>query len=283
MPRSGTTVIFEAFATHPELGWLSNYSNRFPRFPQIAAIHRLFLGARGRKNQDDRLPLLRRLLPEPSESYTVWEGFFGPSFSYSFLANQTPTPAQTRNCQTYMRRLLAAEGKSRLCVKFTGPPRKRFLEQVFPSALFVNVIRDPKAVVASLLSVEFWKARGLDKPFWDGGLTSQELAIWEQSGRSAAALAALLWCAVCRATERETATSARPVLSVRYEHYMKDPIEEIKHILSFSDLEYVPHIEEHIRTQSYRDMNFKFTQRLSAKDVDLVDRITEPYRKVFGY
>src|SRR5262245_11920815 len=221
MPRSGTTVIFEAFSTHPELGWLSNYSNRFPRFPQIVAIHRLFGGARSWKNQADAVPVFKRFLPEPSETYTVWERFFGPSFSNSFLDNSVPTPSQANHCRAYMRKLLLAEGKSRLCVKFTGPPRKRFLEQVFPNAVFVNVIRDPRAVVASLLSVGFWKARGLARPFWEGGLTSEELEIWEQSGHSPVALAALLWCAVCRATERETAASDNRVLAVRYEDFMK--------------------------------------------------------------
>ena len=168
MPRSGTTVTFEVFAAHRELGWLSNYSRRLPQFPYVTVVHRLFGDRRGRKSQDQTISLVRRLLPEPMEDYAIWNSFFGESFSRSFLEGHTAQPDQIRACRAYMGKILLAECKSRLCVKFTGPPRKRFLEHVFPDAYFINVVRDPRAVVASLLTVYFWKQRGLTQPVLGG-------------------------------------------------------------------------------------------------------------------
>ena len=39
--RSGTTIVFRMLASHPELGWFSNYEERFPRVPQFALASRL--------------------------------------------------------------------------------------------------------------------------------------------------------------------------------------------------------------------------------------------------
>jgi len=283
MPRSGTTVIFEAFATHPELGWLSNYSNRLPQVPEVAAIHRLFKGLHGRKNQGAPLSLLERVLPEPAETYVVWERFFGKAWGRSFLLGRAPTGEQVRRCRGYMRRLLAAEGKKRLCVKFTGPPRKCFLEQVFPDAFFVNVIRHPTAVVASLLSVGFWRDRGLREPFWEGGLSAEDLEVWRQSDGSPAALAALQWCAVLRATESEAKITQCPITSVQYERFITSPSEETKRLVAFAGLDWAPEVERYLASQEYENLNNRATRRLSTKDIDLVERITQPYRTSLGY
>ena len=33
IPRSGTTIIYEAFARHKSLGWLTNLAQNFPHSP----------------------------------------------------------------------------------------------------------------------------------------------------------------------------------------------------------------------------------------------------------
>lgn len=159
MGRSGATIIFEAFSCHEYLGWLSNYSNRFSALPQVAFVHRLFFGARGQKKQWQKVSLANKLLPKPQEAYSVWKHLLGSKFRFTFLRNVKPTASEIDATHNYIRKLLISEGKLRFCAKFTGPPRIWFLNKLFPDAFFIDVIRDPRAVVASLLSVDFWKER----------------------------------------------------------------------------------------------------------------------------
>ena len=56
-----------------------------------------------------------------------------------------------------------------------------------PDAQFVHLVRDPRAVVASLLRVPWWA----DLPIWCAdGVTPRQ---WEQQGGDAIELAATLW------------------------------------------------------------------------------------------
>ena len=91
MPRSGTTVIFEAFARHEKLGWLSNYCEMFPCRPIINILCPLldnrFIRARGRIRQYGSVPLGNRYLPQPVEAYAFWDYYTGVLFSGKYLEN----------------------------------------------------------------------------------------------------------------------------------------------------------------------------------------------------
>jgi hypothetical protein len=115
-------------------------------------------------------------------------------------------------------------------------------------------------------------------------LTEQELETWRSADSSPAVLAALLWCAVCRATERETTDSSAPLLSIRYESFVDDPLGETKRLLTFCQLNDASAVERYVSLQAYRrDTNAKFSRMLSAKDVRQIERITESYRQVYCY
>jgi len=193
MPRSGTSIIQEAFCRHESLGWLSNYTAHFPSLPRLTAVHRLFGSLQGQRNQGQMLTFYNKLLPRPSESYPVWERIFGRKFLYTCMEGVTPTPGETDRARSYVARLLGAQGRARLCAKLTGPPRIEFLSGIFEGAFFVDIIRDPRAVVASLMvdKDQFWKKSGEESPFWDCRYDRADRALWEQSGRMPAVLAAL--------------------------------------------------------------------------------------------
>ena len=181
MPRSGTTIVQEAFSAHENLGWLSNYSGRFPGFPALTAVHRIFGNLRGQRNQGQRLAWFNRILPRPVETYEVWRRLFGEKFLYSFLVGVKPSAEEVEAARRYIAKLLAAQKKARFCAKFTGPPRIEFLSEAFPEAYFIDIIRDPRAVVASLMvdKDDFWEKKGgREKPFWDGALDQEELAVF---------------------------------------------------------------------------------------------------------
>jgi len=283
MPRSGTTIIFEAFSTHTTLGWLSNYTQRFPAFPHIALIHRLFGNAQGRKNQSQALPFYARILPEPMEVYNIWNRVFGSDFSISFLKNETPSHLQAIRIRNYLRSTLRAQGRERLCIKFTGPPRVRFLTHIFPEAYFIDILRDPRAVISSLFRLDWWKKNGLEKPYWTDGLGDFELAIWEQHNRSPVALAALLWRAVYTTTVEEVRHTRANYQRIQYEDFIRSPSPAAARIASFCGLRDCPKVNSYITRQNYVNMNDKYSSQLTKNDIATIEAIAGAQMRAHGY
>jgi len=172
MPRSGTTVISEAISLHEEFGWISNYLTKFPNYIWISMLNRLCfipkigIYIRGRKPQTNNLnSFFRKFFPYPSEAYNIWEIFLGKKFRNDYLFGKVATEEERKNVIEYFKKVLKYQGKKRLFVKLTGPPRIQFLTSIFPDAYFIHIIRDPRAVVNSLLKVKFWReGGGLERP-----------------------------------------------------------------------------------------------------------------------
>ncbi len=178
MPRSGTTVVFEAFAAHPHLGWVSNYSSRFPKWPVLNYIMRLTennrWSIRGSKRQYGKVSLINKLLPKPKEGYPFWEMYCGKNFLWDFHLEPLFDAQEEKKLRSVFEKTLKYQGKTRLATKLTGPPRISYLRSIFPDAVFVHVVRDGRAVVDSLLRVDFWKEKGgLVSPFWKVYFSSQ--------------------------------------------------------------------------------------------------------------
>lgn len=283
MPRSGTTILFEALSNHNDLAYMSNYTRRFSWFPYITFVHRFFGNFRGRKNQRNKLPLLKRVLPEPSEVYNVWEHFFGKEFSYTFLENIKPDRDTIHNCITYICRTQKSQGKNRFAAKFTGPPRIDFLSSIFEDSIFIDIVRDPRAVIASLLKVDFWKNRGLYSPFWEGGMDKIKMDIWEQSNKKPAILAAMLYLSVIEHTEKEIHNNKNKYKVVRYEDFVESPRDIMTDILKFCGLGLSKSVENYLSSQIYVNMNYKYESQLEKDDIALINEILKEKFFHYGY
>ncbi|NIA11795.1 MAG: hypothetical protein GWP10_19240 [Nitrospiraceae bacterium] len=192
MGRSGTTCISEAISLHKDLGWFSIYIQHFPTLPWLALLDRITtvpkIGwyLRGKKRQEGGLgSLIRKYLPYPSETYSVWTRFCGEKFAFDYLIGQTASEEEKRLIVTYLKKVLRYQGKKRFFGKFTGPPRIQYLNSIFSDAYYIHIVRDPRAVVSSLLKAKFWReGGGLVRPWWRNGLPDEYIREWEDSGRS---------------------------------------------------------------------------------------------------
>lgn len=285
MPRSGTTVVFEIFARHRSLAWLSNYSTHFPGSPWITALHRLAFGRVGEKRQGQKVPAFNAWLPKPAENYNVWESFFGREFLFDSLAESSADPDSAARMRKYVDHLIIAQGRSRLCAKLTGPPRIRFIDSVFQNPVFIDVIRDPRAVVASLLNKEFWMSSGgHSKPFWSG--TISETIRKEAEARmssSRVAWTALQWSAVLELTDRERQILGGRFMRLRYEDFVEMPQETVERVTRFLQLEDSEEVMRYAETRNLSDMNHKAFNRLSSKELSEIEEMLEPQMKAHGY
>ena len=64
--RSGTTILYNLLCGHANLAWFSNYSQRWPKYPQLALLSWFYTIE----------PLRRRSikgLPIPAEAHALWD------------------------------------------------------------------------------------------------------------------------------------------------------------------------------------------------------------------
>jgi hypothetical protein len=243
-PRSGTTAIFESFALHPDLAWLSNYSKVLPRMLFTNSVRRLFDNRhwqiRGTKDQFGEYGLIQRLLPRPDEPYAFWSAYLGEEFVYGFMREEKPQGDAARNLRRAFRSIAHYQHRERIAAKLTGPPRIAYLSKIFPEAQFVHIVRDGLAVVRSLLNVDFWKAGGgLERPWWRGGLEESDMKAWVEAGRDPGVLAALQWRRIVESAHQEaSALRGNQYLEVRYEDYWESPKRMVARLWQFAGLEH---------------------------------------------
>lgn len=290
MPRSGTTLIFELFANHAALGWLSFRFNRFPRWPVLAATSRLCtLGPVFRKSvgrSDQRGSLVERLREGPSEAYRFWATYCGDKFLYDYLLGVHASAEERSDVQRVVGKVLRYQGKARFAAKLTGPARIGFLRSLFDDALFINIVRDGRAVVHSLLNVDFWKNTfRLTEPAWQNGLSEAQLERWQTLERSPLALAALEWQAVLESTWRESAElPPGRYLEIRYEDFLAAPQPVLARLCEFCDLPASPEIERFLSTRvRLKNMNYQFRERFKPRELAMLEEIMGDLLVRLGY
>ncbi len=255
--RSGTTLLYEILARHPDVGWFSNLTDRWPSVPQLAALSNLY--------RSSAIQRAGKWVPKPAEGYRLW-------------ANETPldgpldetdvTEDTVRRVNRAVRRHLRYQGKSRFLNKNTRNTRcMRYVDALFDDALFVHVLRDPRAVVASLLRVGFWP----DLPIWcEDGVTPRE---WAAQGRDPAELAARLWAAdVGKAREDGRAMPPHRYLEIHYEELVSEPVRVLRDLLDFARLDRDPSLTSYVQSLGLESRNEKFQDQLNEAQIRLVER-----------
>ncbi len=290
MPRSGTTVAFEAFAARRDVAWLSQHVERAPGIPALALLSRTTELSQSMRRSvsrsDQRRPWLEKLKVGPSEAYEFWRRCCGEKFLYDYLLGVRASAGERECARTSIARIQSFQGKRRFAAKVTGPGRIGYLSSIFPDARFVHVLRDGRAVVQSLLRVPFWRERSrTHEPAWRNGLTDADLADWERCDRSPLALAAVQWRRVVAST-RDEALRVAPdrYAEVRYERFVAEPRGVLDGVASFCDLPPSEQAHEFLRSRfELRDMNFQWRERFDAGEIATTDDLLGATLAELGY
>lgn len=281
--------MFAAFSAHRDLSWFSQHMERFPAVPGAAMLARVATIApntrRPVRRVGDARPLANRMRIAPSEAWKVWGRCCGDRFASSYLLDVEPSPSEARRVRRRVNSTMRLQGKPRFVAKLTGPGRIGYLSSIFPEARFVHVIRDPRAVVDSLLRVPFWrKSNRSTEPAWEGGLTEHELEAWKRIG-TPEALAAVQWGAVLR-TIREEAGRRDPSLytEVKYEDFLIEPHETLGGMFAFAGLRDDPGAHAFVDERlALRNLSAGWRERLSPDQVEVISQLlAEPMREL-GY
>jgi hypothetical protein len=242
--RSGTTLVHELLARHEHVGFVSNIDDHAP------------VPLSGRGNG----PLFRALPPSfarkgrprfaPSEGHRSLAREVSPVIArpYRDLVASDAMPWLAERLRLYYGRRAAAQGAPVFLHKFAGWPRAGLLDAVFPTARFVHVYRDGRAVASSLMQTPWWP--GFRGPVgWPYGPVPVE---WQGVQDSFVGLAGLTWAVLIDAFE--AAASEIPSdrwLEVRYEDFVAAPEEGARRLLDFCGLEWTPAFRRQLARSSF--------------------------------
>jgi hypothetical protein len=261
--RSGTTLLYNMLALHPELAWISGYVNRFPRHPILSNLNRL-QGIRALEKWSRG----RRFWPRPAEAYGFWNEYF-PGFS---AAASRPSEGHAGDrpdaCLRAMRAVMAYSGKPRFITKITGLSRAAELERAFANPFVLYLNRDPRAVVLSMYK-ERWGYRSHPERF-AGRETHRLLEEYVTRYRGYLEDAGKL--------ERFR------FMSLRYENLIDNPASVISRILAFTRLPGDEKFDKIITSWSiHRDANEALMRHSSPEELAHLNTLLADELAQYGY
>jgi hypothetical protein len=141
-------------------------------------------------------------------------------------------------------------------VQQTDPDIQLFLHEHFPEARYVHIIRDPRAVIASMSSAAGWA----HVQYWQRSLSEilERWAIHEE------------WVLQAKKTS--------PVLTVRFEDLIQRPREIMSDMFKFLDLTLSAEVAEAIARSTSSDANEKY----EGVELPRLER-AEAIMKLYGY
>lgn len=280
--RCGSSLVQEVLARHSDVGFISNVEDLVP-----------LRGMGGSRNNSvyrhipASLTQKGRVRYAPSEGYRALEREVSPIVVAPCrdLTAADVTPWLENRFREFFAGRAAQQGKAVFLHKFTGWPRVGFIQQVFPEARFIHVVRDGRAVANSFLQTSWWQGFA-GPPAWAWGPLPPAYADeWEQSGRSFVLLAGLHWKMLEDAAE--TASAAVPPerwLRVRYEDFVADPRTALKSMLDFLGLEWDPAFEAQVEKHSFSQSRTRaYAEDLTPAQVDLLDTSLAGHLSRLGY
>jgi hypothetical protein len=222
--------------------------------------------------QEDEFALLALGAPSPYLSIAFPNE--PPQFSEYYELDELPADQYARWQQTwteFLRRLIWNR-RGRLVLKSpTHTYRLPAIEQIFPHARYLHLVRDPYAVFPS--TVKLWKslfaAQSYQQPTYEG-LDERVLA------------------AFCRMYQRFEATRGlvdpRRICDLRYEDLVRDPLGQMRRVYEHLELgdfaEVAPAVEAYFGQRSdYRPSRYE----LSAEQLAAVTQRWLPHMQRYGY
>ena len=237
--RSGTTLLYKALCLHPNAAYVSNWVARFPRVPSLASGNRLahraealrrsawFAGGGQAYVYGRRRSPLERAFPSPVEGEPVYASAGVPRWPAPDFASEDAAAALRRSFERIRR---ASGGSILVSKRISNNARIPFLARTFPSARFVVIVRDGRAVAQSLSRVDWWP--GAELAWTD--ITPRE---WERRGGDPWELCARSWVDdVARIEAGLRVVPEDRVRTISYEDFVTDPLGTIGDVGVFAGL-----------------------------------------------
>ncbi len=220
----------------------------------------------------------------PSEAYAYWESI-APGFAEPFrdLVATDLTERTKANLQAAIRRLVV-EGRPHPLIKITGWPRMGYLLEAFPDAKFIHVVRDGRAVVNSIMQVNFWEGWRGTKGWRGQDMTAEQQQRWDDSGQSFVTLAAMELSDMLDAMVVATPLVPQDqFFELSYESLCDDPVGSFEAVTSFCAMSMTPDFERSVVDFGFRNTNDKWRRDLTEEQQRQLEAELVPHLARWGY
>ena len=220
--RSGTTLVYGFLSKHADVGWISAADRRFPNSPLLAhVVSRLGYGN------------------FPHEGQRIWDRHW--TGQDDRMGPQQATPEATAWYREKVRRIVGLRGRTRFLAKYPRHSlRLGWLDAVFPGCLFLQVVRDWRAVVHSTV-------RRMGRREGDAGDDAYfgvRIPGWRETmAEPHPVVASRIYRYVTLHLEAEAATWGPRLRRVGYEALCARPGEELRGVCDWAGLRWTPEFE----------------------------------------
>jgi hypothetical protein len=277
--RCGSSLLLRMLGYHPDLAWMSHYTSYLPGsgvWARLARVHDV-------PGLTALLPQSKsRMVPRPTENYRLLNEATDAVFTRPEpLTEDDVTPEAADRLRQVVRDHLTAQGKPRFVMKHTGFPRVRYLQRIFPDARFVHVVRDGRAVAASLCAVDWWSGEG----HWGWGpLSEGEKALYAESGFHELVLAGLYWKKLMGWLDNvPTQVPASQLIEVRYDELVADAAGTLRRITEFAELPWTWRFAQRIAATPMTSDDTRWRRTLNAEEQALIERTLRPELVSHGF
>ena len=287
--RCGLSPLMDLVAYHPDFAWPSQFLRRFPRRVWLARLSRVvewpLLRSRAKF-------ALRPYVPTHDEAWDFWrELYAGFPEPFRDLTADDVTPHARERIRRAAEDVTRYQGKRRFLAEYSGWSRIDFLREIFPRAQFIHIVRDPRAVVNSLVNVDYWRGyEGTGKWRW-GPLPPELDEALAKYNHSFLALAAAQWkLLIANILDRSSALPPEDLLLVRYEDLVADPRGMARKCVEFlgSDPAH-PAFERHLLSARIVDANQEtlripsWRESMTARQIAMLEELLSDDLTRFGY
>lgn len=280
--RCGSTLTEEILCQHPAVGFISKLDDRLQLPTRATRFNSRLYRRLPAAVANSRLGQL-----VPSEAYRSLDRSVSPILSSPFrdLDAKDASPWLSDRLETFFTERAAAQNVSTFLHKFTGWPRAAFLHKVFPTARFIHVIRDGRAVANSWLQMPWWLGYGGPERWQWGPLPPELAAEWNDGDRSFALLAALLWRMLVESYDHARAAVPDDAwLEIRYEDIAAEPHDAFSAMLRFAGLKWCDEFERGLSRHPLKTSRIDaFRKDLDPGEVARMTRAIAPALEAHGY
>jgi hypothetical protein len=284
--RTGTTLLHELMIQDPRHGYPTTYEcldpNHFLLTERFFTRWMPFLMPKQRpmdnmkagfdRPQEDEFALC--MLGTPSPYLTIAFPNHPPQDQEYLDLKGLPerqVRAWQRSLMGFLRRITYKTGKRLVLKSPTHTARIKVLKEMFPDALFVHIVRDPRVVFPSTMNLwrTLYRTHGLQKPTF-AGLEEHVLSTFTRMYQSF--------------DEGKNAVDSARLYELRYEDLVKNPIDEIRKIYEHLRLDGFeamrPHLEAYLAGVKGYETN---KYQLAPEQRQIVETRWGEYLRRYGY
>lgn len=290
-PRSGTTMLQDVMCTHQEVCFFSNSMNTFYHAPYAGEWFRrkLNLNVKGERYLQDSVEADGTTAAEPALLWARWMGRGIYDIEWTEKRKKDLSPEIIDEIEKTIKKIIHLNGENKrfFCKYPAFVTEMRTLQDLFPDAKFINIIRDGRMVANSMLKLYRLSKEQIEKI---NHPTCKELIPYprvknlkkylDQFGVDDIRTTAHVWND-CMDTINSFKPEIKNYYEVRYEDILQNPQRELDKIFEFCELSKVTPQNESFQ-KMIKGVGTVHHQN-QYKDFKVVEEIAGKNLRLYGY